>query len=88
MHRLSIFADSYEFFIFSSLIINIYKSVYKGEYGIEKVFVWHALSGYWGGISDETSDDFAKEFANLFSASIDCKTKEETNSLIQNIELE
>jgi lipoyl(octanoyl) transferase len=39
------------------------------------------------GVND-VIDDFVKEFANLFSASIDCKTKEETNSLIQNIELE
>lgn len=30
---------------------------------MDKVFVWHALSGYWGGISAETSDDFPREFA-------------------------
>ena len=35
----------------------------KSEYSIDRVFVWHALSGYWGGISDNKTDDFSMEFA-------------------------
>jgi raffinose synthase len=35
----------------------------KSDMGVEKVFVWHALGGYWGGISTESKDDFPKEFA-------------------------
>ena len=41
----------------------------KSDFGIDKVFVWHALSGYWGGISDETSDDFPQAFAKDIEAS-------------------
>lgn len=29
----------------------------KTQMGINHVFVWHALSGYWGGVSEEASDD-------------------------------
>ena len=35
----------------------------KSDMGVDKVFVWHALGGYWGGISAEAMDDFPKEFA-------------------------
>jgi raffinose synthase len=33
----------------------------KERRGINQVFVWHALSGYWGGISDDAKDDLPKE---------------------------
>lgn len=28
--------------------------------GVRQVFVWHALSGYWGGVSGEAGDEFAQ----------------------------
>ena len=36
----------------------------KSERGVDKVYVWHALSGYWGGISDDKTDDFSVAFSN------------------------
>jgi hypothetical protein len=29
----------------------------KNKKGIDYVFVWHALSGYWGGVSTDVRDD-------------------------------
>ena len=29
----------------------------KKDYGIDQVFCWHALAGYWGGISETVTDD-------------------------------
>jgi hypothetical protein len=32
--------------------------VVKEKMGVDYVFVWHALSGYWGGLSEDEADDF------------------------------
>ena len=29
----------------------------KSQFGVRHVFVWHALAGYWGGVSEEAGDD-------------------------------
>jgi len=29
----------------------------KSQLGVRHVFVWHALAGYWGGVSEEVGDD-------------------------------
>lgn len=36
----------------------------KTEKGINYVFVWHALAGYWGGVSEDEEDDFPRELNN------------------------
>ena len=43
----------------------------KERKGIDYVFVWHALSGYWGGVSTDLSDDLTSALsANRNSASL------------------
>ena len=31
----------------------------EGPHGVNHVFCWHALSGYWGGVSVDADDDIA-----------------------------
>lgn len=33
----------------------------KGQRGVNYVFVWHALSGYWGGVSEDDDDDLPRD---------------------------
>lgn len=33
----------------------------KSNYKVNQVFVWHALSGYWGGVSEHANDELPKE---------------------------
>eukprot|EP00595_Chromulina_sp_UTEXLB2642_P003101 CAMPEP_0196764436 /NCGR_PEP_ID=MMETSP1095-20130614/6122_1 /TAXON_ID=96789 ORGANISM="Chromulina nebulosa, Strain UTEXLB2642" /NCGR_SAMPLE_ID=MMETSP1095 /ASSEMBLY_ACC=CAM_ASM_000446 /LENGTH=559 /DNA_ID=CAMNT_0042120023 /DNA_START=467 /DNA_END=2143 /DNA_ORIENTATION=+ len=50
----------------------------KSDYKIEFVYFWHALSGYWGGVSENTDDDFNNAL-NLISNTSDHNTNSAFN---------
>ena len=43
----------------------------KTQLGIKHVFVWHALSGYWGGISENSADDLPKRLKGFSNGTDD-----------------
>jgi hypothetical protein len=40
----------------------------KNEYGIDYVYFWHALAGYWGGVSEDPEDELHSALANASTA--------------------
>ncbi len=58
----------------------------KQDMGLDRVFVWHALLGYWGGVSERRDDDIhdtsviAKSMNSQFNMSVDLSTN--SNSIL------
>lgn len=49
----------------------------KNNYQVNQVFVWHALSGYWGGVSEHVNDELPKELSmkSASNSSSEVRTK-------------
>jgi raffinose synthase len=52
----------------------------KEEYGIKSVYCWHALHGYWRGVSEDLGQRYSLNVTNLFPKPSQCLMKLEPHS--------
>ena len=57
----------------------------KDELGLRRVFVWHALGGYWGGVSEDENDALAGKLLDTRDGApeVDLNDADMTNAMVR-----